>query len=222
MSEIKSLLDSLRAMELPKGAESLLSSIGSKATDLERDRDDLKGKIEDRQKETAKMKERAQIAEGKVTELEDKLPKDGSVVIPKADFERLEAYKALGKLDEVKGKLDRVDTLEREKSQQEREATIRAAGYDPKKLNRILGNAELKVTGEGDDLKVLVTEGDTDTPLTDWAEAGELTDLLNVARLEPEKQGVRALGQAGRRSTQKAVSVEERKKEKEQDPLYNV
>ena len=209
MSEIKSLIDSLRAMELPKGAESLLSSIGSKASDLERDRDDLKGKVETRQTENAKLKERAQTAEGERDDLKGKVPADGAVTLSKADAERLEAYKALGKVDEVKATLERVGTLEQEKSRQEREATIRIAGFDPKKLERILGGAGLKVTGEGDDMKVLVTKDDTETALDEWAEAEEVTDLLNVARLEQTTRPI-AMPQAGRAPAPKGKTLEQR------------
>ncbi len=45
MSKIADLITSLKAMELPKGAESLLSSIATEAQTLETDRDDLKAKV---------------------------------------------------------------------------------------------------------------------------------------------------------------------------------
>lgn len=192
-------------MELPKGAESLLSSIGTEASNLEVDRDDLKGKVETRQTENQKLKDRAQDAEAIVADLKTKVPADGSLTLSKADGERFSAYTALGKVDEVKATLERVTTLETERAQADREATIRSAGYDPKKFSRVVPHP-LKIEGEGDDLKVSVTVDDKDTPLDEWAEAEGISDLVNVARLDPNARPA-AMAQAGDRKNTTPVST---------------
>lgn len=212
MPNIKELINSLKSMELPKGAESLLSSIGAEANALESDRDDLFGKVQTRQTENGELKTRAQNAEAEVATLKEKLPADGSVTLSKADGERWQAYTALGKVDEVRTTLERVATLETEKAQADREATIRSAGYDPKKLGRLIGNSTLKVEGEGDALKVSVTVDDTDTALDEWAEAEGISDLVNVARLDPNARPA-AMAQAGKRSPAPGKTEEQRKAE---------
>ena len=189
MSDIESLVNSLRGMELPKGAESLLSTILSKSNDLEGERDKLKKSLDSREEDNKKARD-------EIKELKTQIVPEGSSVVPNADKVRLDEYKALGPINDLKAMSERVGTLEADKAKSEREATIRAAGFEPKKLERILGSNGLKVTGEGDEMKVLVTKDDTETPLDEWAEAEEVTDLLNVARLEQDRRPV-GMPQAG-------------------------
>lgn len=203
MPNIKELINSLKSMELPKGAESLLSSIGAEASALESDRDDLFGKVQTRQTENGELKTRAQNAEAEVATLKEKLPADDSVTLSKADGERWRSLSGksaeLGGVDKLLERLGRVDTLEREQAQTQRADTIRAAGYDPKKLGRLIGDIPFKVTGEGDDRQALITVDDKDVPLSEWAEAEGIADVVNVMRLDSTARPV-VMPQAGKRT----------------------
>lgn len=174
-----------------------LGTLKGKVGPLEAEVNTLRGHKERLETDLAKVKGERKTAQERATELEGKVPADGSVTLSKADSERWQAYTALGKVDEVKATLERVSTLETEKAQADREATIRTAGFDPKKFSRVVPHS-LKIEGEGDALRVSVTVDDKDTPLDEWAEAEGISDLVNVARLDPNTRPV-AMAQVGKR-----------------------
>jgi len=215
MPTIKDLINSLRAMELPKGAESLLSSIGTEADTLEADRNDLRGKVATRQDENATLKQRAQTAEAERDDLKTKVPGADAVVLNKADAERWRVLKSradeLGGVDKLEAQLGRVSELEAEKVKGERHTAMRKANYDPAKLERLIGSLPFEVEGEGDQQKVTVTVGEEKKPLAEYAEAEGFVDLLNVAVLEPGNPIV-VLPQAGpRQPSTKDAGAEHRK-----------
>lgn len=188
------------ALNLEEALEQL-GTLKGKVGSLESEVETLRGHKGTLEADLAKAKQRYKDAETERDDLRAKVPANESVTLTKADAERWQAYTALGKVDEVKAALERVTTLETEKAQADREATIRTAGYDPKKLGRLIGSNALKVEGEGDALKVSVTIDDKDTLLDEWAEAEGISDLVNVARLDPSTRPA-AMGQAGdRRNT---------------------
>lgn len=215
MPTIKDLINSLRAMELPKGAESLLSSIGTEADTLEADRNDLRGKVATRQDENATLKQRAQTAESERDDFKSKVPGADAVVLNKADAERWRVLSGiageLGGVDKVQAQLGRVSELEAEKVKGERHTAMRAAGYDPNKLERLIGSLPFEVEGEGDQQKVTVTVGEEKKPLAEYAEAEGFADLLNVAVLEPGNPIV-VLPQAGPRQPNKTDAGAEHRK----------
>lgn len=166
----------------------------------------------------AKAKDARSTAEQERDELKERVPKDGAVTLTKADSERWHVLKGqadkLGGVDKLTGRLSKLEQLEAEQAAEERGATIRSLGLEPVKLERILKGETWHITGEGDDTRILVSKGDEDVAIEDWAESEGFSDLLNFARLEPEKQGVRALGQAGRRESGKIATPEELAAEK--------
>lgn len=160
-----------------------------------------------------------EAAKARITELEAKQPPEGAVVLNKADSERWAAYQALGKVDEVRAALEAKAAAEQRLAERERADTIRAAGYEPKKLGRLIGDAALKL--DGDALKLI--QGEREVLLSEWAEAEGITDLLNVARLEtPDKP--RPPTGAGTKPAQgfRAVSADERQKQLARDPSYQL
>ncbi len=64
-------------------------------------------------------------AETEATALKAKVPADGSAVLPEADAKALEAYRALGKPDELKAALDEKATLAERVKKTDREALRR-------------------------------------------------------------------------------------------------
>ncbi len=193
---------------------------------LERQVKDLERKNEELVKDNGKQRDEIRdlktdlsTAQGKVSELDQKVPAEGSVILTKADAERWTFYTSLGKPDDLKAQLEAKSNAEGELKRMKRGETIRTAGYDPKVLGRLIGDAEIKVTGEGDERKVSLLQGEEESDLTAWAEAEGIVTLLNAARLEaePKPNGVPAAGQAGRRdqtrlATPDEVAAEKRKK----------
>ncbi len=213
-------------MELNEALEQL-GILKGKVGPLEAERDRLLGNKESLEADLAKAKERYKKAESESDSLKEKVPGDGSTVLSKADAERWRVLSGiageLGGVDKVQARLTRVGELEAEKTKVEREQTIRAAGYEPKKLERLIGSAGFKLEGEGDDQKVLITVGDEDHALSDWAEAEGITDLLNVARLGPAPSSRTPTGPGERpRTVQGAKPPGEIYKEKLNDPTYQM
>jgi hypothetical protein len=193
MSKIAEFVASLKGMELPKGAESLLSSIEREASALETDRDDLRGKVQDRQKENDKLKTRAQDAEAKALEFEGKLPKDGTVSVPKADADALESYKAIGTPDELKTAKSEASTLKRVSRVTDAAGKI----YNSKAILAHMSDSEdvePKKTTDKDGKETTVyevIEGDKRTGLEDWVKSKEAElDYVQFRVAEPGKPPV--------------------------------
>lgn len=215
---------------MPMTIEEALSELGvlkGKVGPLETEVGTLRTHKEKLESDLAKVKEKRDAAESEATALKEKVPADGSLVLNKADAARWGVLSGiaseLGGVDKVQGRLARVTELEQASAKQARENTIRAAGYDPKKLERILGGAEFKVTGEGDEAKAFVVSGETETALDKWAETEDVTDLLNVARLSPDAKRNETFTGAGTRKGGefKALSAEERAKQKKNESRYS-
>ena len=71
-------------------------------------------------------------AEAKVTEMTDKLPKDGSRVLSKSDGERYDAFTALIlKPDEIKGKLEAGEAAQTKAHRADNKEALRQLGFTP-------------------------------------------------------------------------------------------
>lgn len=124
---------------------------------------------------------------GRLQEAERKLQGfEGATVLAGADAAAYEAYKALGKPDEVKATLGQVEALSTELTGLKKAATIRevaeVAGMKPAVLSRLGGDLEYVVkdaTGEdGKPIRVAHVKGEKgETPLADYA-AREWADFL--------------------------------------------
>ena len=211
MSDIKPLIDSLRSMELPKGADSILSNILEQHKNLATDRDGLKTIVDDRQTENADLRQKVQDAKG--------------AQLSAADQERWNAYKALGTVDDVSAKVKGYGDLEAKEKRREREDGIKALGYKPSVFEVIAQGSSYRAEGEGDDRKVYLTVDDKEVELGERATALGLDDLLGVMGAEvkaPEAKVTTPTG-AGTRTVKgfEAKSSTERLKEKDKETRYS-
>lgn len=69
--------------------------------------------------ENRDLREKRRVDKTTIRDLKGKIPKEDQVVIPKTDHADFEKFKALGKPDEVKTKLEKGAALENEKTQRE-------------------------------------------------------------------------------------------------------
>jgi predicted nuclease with TOPRIM domain len=200
------------------------SFLRERVRELERKNEDLLRDNGKQRDELRDLKAELSTAQGKVSELEKQVPAEGALVLPATQREVYEGYKALGKLDELKAQLEAKSSAEQRLSAMERREVIRSAGYEPKALERLIGDAGLKVAGEGEERRILLLQGEEESDLIAWAENEGILTLLNAARLETEVKpsGVPAAGQAGRREAGRLKTVEERIAEKRADSLYSI
>ena len=148
--------------------------------------------------------------------MEGKLIPDGAIVLAAEEAKAWESYKALGKPEEVKQGLDKTTQLQGELDKVQREAILRkaadAAGFkytglvDRDKVARADGKTLAfdvrEVERDGKKVPVaFVKDGDTERPLTDYAES-EWADFLPVLKAQGGEQqqqqqssGTRFIGQ---------------------------
>lgn len=121
MADDKNDRDRLTPEELRAQAEAIVEKRGAVQA--------VTGYLDDLRTE----RDRRRTAETELADLKKTAPKDGQVVLTKEDQVELEAFRALGKPDEVKGRLDKATELEQEKQQRDRADALakatKAAGY---------------------------------------------------------------------------------------------
>lgn len=109
-----------------------------------------------------------------IRQLKEQLPAEGAVVLGKEDAALFDAYKELGKPEEVKTRLDEGETAKAEAAKAAREKQI-ARGAEVLKLQnnallqKLLEDVELDVQGEGDKQAVSVKVGDKTYSFDDFA-----------------------------------------------------
>lgn len=133
--------------------------------------------------QTYQLREKNREVRIEIEELKKKLPGDDAVLLTKADVERWEAYKKLGKVEDLKSIITDRDTLKAENAKAQRKELLRkvaeAEGFDPDVLAELATdslNFEIKEIKdkEGKDIKqamVIVKDGDKQEtkPLADYA-----------------------------------------------------
>ena len=185
-------------------SEELLGTYKRELSDAKREIEDLKKALDKREDDNKGYRDTLKERDARIAELEKVAPPEGSVILKPADAERWQQYQELGKVDEVKAALESKGTAEEQLTELRRRETIREAGYNSRKLERLLNGTTFAAQGEGDErvYGVLTKQEDGSEkfiPLEGWAEAEGISDLLNMARLEP--QGVPfVMDQAGRRT----------------------
>lgn len=155
----------------------------------------------------------------KVRQIEGKVPADGAVVLTGADVAAWDAYKALGKPDDIKQGLDERTQLQGQLSGAQRAETLRtvaeAVGYKPAVLSNLdrMAKAEGKELAfsvrdeqrDGKAVKVAyVKDGDKETPITDYAQSNWADFLPALSAQGAQQQGTRYPAQHAGSNTTKA------------------
>ena len=198
---------------------------------LERQVKDLERKNEALVSDNGKQRDELREARDSIKNLESErdtfkaqVPADGSVTLSKADAIRWQTFSALGTVDEVKAKLERVDTLETADAKRTREDGVKALGYKPSVFEVIAQGQPYTVKGEGDDRKVMLTVDDNEVELGEHAKAQGLEDLLGVMGLEksaPAQKTAVPTGAGNRPQQQRPVLDSNASyEEKRNDPAY--
>lgn len=109
-------------------------------------------------------------------DLKAKLPKEGTVVLSQDEAAELAAYRAYGKPDELKQRLDEGESAKQIAAQAAREKTIaKAAGVlglqNNALLQTLLNSVELEVAGDNENPSVIVKDGEKQVPFADYAKS---------------------------------------------------
>ena len=169
-------------------------------------------------------RDKKSAAEEQVAELKKQLPGEDSTVLSKADADRWEAYRSLGKPDDLKATLEAKTQAEGRLAELERQDAIRnAAGstYNAKALTRFLPTAaRIEASEETRDGKtekayaVILPQGEGQepkrTPLREWVEMQEQELGLSLKADQPKP----APTGAGR-TPERELTPEDRRKDLE-------
>lgn len=149
--------------------------------------------------QTARLREDRRTLQTQLTELQGKAPAADALILTGTQKDAFEAYKKLGKPDELKTTLAAKTEAEQRLAQYERQESInQAAGtvFNAKAIARFLpADARIEAADEVKDGKTQkvysivtpVAEGEPKrTPLTDWVTAQE-TELGLSLKVEPAK-----------------------------------
>lgn len=158
----------------------------------------LAEKLADVQSDNYSLREKNRALRQQVTEAAGKVPA-GSVVLSAEDAQALEAYRALGKPEDVKTKLESLTPVQQELHGLKRERAItkaaEAAGFKPAVLNTLAGDLDIQVKPgqDGKPLAVVVKDG-AETALTDFAKAewAEFLPALAPVQAQPQPYDINA------------------------------
>lgn len=111
-----------------------------------------------------------------IRDLKKQLPKEGAVVLSQADADELASYRAYGKPDELKTKLDEGETAKQEAAKAAHERKIAklasAKGLQNNALlQTLLRDVDFDVTGEGESQSVIVKAGGKDLPFDEYTKS---------------------------------------------------
>ena len=136
--------------------------------------------------------ERRQLRE-QLAQLQGKLPADGAVVLAGDDATAWEAYRALGKLDELQAALSERETTKSELTTLKRDLELRdvaqIANYKIAVLKQLAGDAQFAIKEADGKKSIVVKDGEKETPLADYAKA-RWADFLPALQLAPEKAAI--------------------------------
>lgn len=138
------------------------------------------------------LREKNRTLKEQVKDLEGKTPKDGTVILSKAEADLLESYKALGEPDTLKTALSERDQVKGELGTLRKESVLRdvaeAAGFKLPVLKTLAGDLDFEIKEvEKDGKKVrtpFVKNGDSEKPLSDYAKE-QWTDFLPALQAQP-------------------------------------
>lgn len=149
--------------------------------------------------ENFRLREDKRTISEKLAEVEKKLPSEGAVVLSAEKAKEYESYKALGKFDELKTRIDAHANLETENSELKKKEVIREVaelhGYKATVLadrDKLAGGLEfvIKTDPQNKRKAAFVKEGDKDIPLTEYAESNwaDYLPSLKVEQGQPQSQ----------------------------------
>lgn len=185
----------------------------------------LKKALDTREADNKQARDRIKALEAERDEIKASLPSPDAIILTGDDAKQLEAYKALGKPDLLKVKLDDYDRATREAATVKRRELVDRVARDPKDetqyrykptvLNRLLSDAALTLTDKGD---AIVKAGDTEKPLEKWLEEDQ-ADFLPALLVTPA--GTPAARQAGDRRAAPTLTTEQIAERKRASGEYN-
>lgn len=151
--------------------------------------------------ENYQLRDKSCTLRAEVEDAKKKLPAEDAVILSKADAERLEAYKALGKPDDLRAALTERDTLKTENAKAQRKDLLRsvadAEGFDVDVFTSLASDDlsfEIKeVKKDGKEFKqasVIIKVGDKQEskPLADYA-AEKWQKFLPALKPTEKKEG---------------------------------
>lgn len=155
--------------------------------------------------ENAQLRGDKRTLNGRVAELEDKVPKDGTRVLSKADGERFDALMAV-EVDGAKGDAQKIKAS-LEQATRDRQAVVTQAnrealstlGLKPSALRlREFDGVTVTAKKDGDAVTATVKDGDAETPWDTWVKGKGLEADLKDFGLTETVTVVPAIGQVGR------------------------
>lgn len=154
--------------------------------------------------ENFRLREDKRALNEELTVLKAKVPADDHVVLTPAKAQEYEAYKAIGKPEEIQSRLDAGTTTESELAELKKKDILREVadlhGYKLSILvdrDKAVGGLEFsfKTDSKGDKV-AHVKDGDKDTPITEFAETN-WADYLPSLKVETASQPLVAVRGAG-------------------------
>lgn len=163
---------------------------------IARHNNDLMRVIDHLYSDNFSLREKNRTLKEQVKDLEGKTPKDGGVVMPKAEAETLESYKALGDVETLKTALGERDQLKGELGVLRKDGVLRdvaeAAGFKLPVLKTLAGDLQFEIKEIDQDGKkvraAFVKADDGEKAIADYAK-DKWTDFLPALTAQPPQSG---------------------------------
>ena len=183
-------------MELPEALEKL-GELKGKLGPLEAEVNTLRGHKERLEGDLTKAREKAKTAEARVTELEGKVPSEGTVILNLDDAKEYQALKALNMSAKDLGeKLEAGQKAARAVTEAGNKEALGLLGLKPSMLRlKELDGVAISAKKDGDKLTATVKRGDTETPWETFVKENGLEGDLPDFAAETKAPGVAVLPQ---------------------------
>lgn len=182
--------------------EQVIANLKQELAEARAEISSLKKSMDSREANNKALRDSIKELKQEKTELEEKLPSKDAKVITAEEHKELESYRALGKADLIKIKVEDYDRANAKLLKLERDALIRDASADPKDTSVLRYKPHVletllmdKVLSKGKD-GFSVKLGDEEKALEKWLEE-DMSDFLPALQVEV---GTSAFPQAGNRS----------------------
>lgn len=163
---------------------------------IARHNNDLMRVIDHLYSDNYNLREKNRTLKEQVKDLEGKTPKDGGVILSKAEADLLESYKAVGDVETVKTALGERDQLKGELGVLRKDGVLRdvaeAAGFKLPVLKTLAGDLQFEIKEIDQDGKkvrtAFVKNGDGEKPVADYAKE-KWADFLPALTAQPPQSG---------------------------------